>query len=103
MSSYLETILAKIESKNPEHAAKLRKNNAYLGSGYVVMANEFFGKYNQYLERENKSLDFSVDCYLKMHEDMLEERVAFIKTGAYSGTSFEEVEKRVYGNPDIML
>lgn len=102
MSTYLETILSKIASKNPEHAAKLQKNNAHLNGAYFSMANDFFGKYNSYLERENKSLDYSVDCYLTMHQDMLEERISFVETGKYSSTSFDEVEKRVYANPQTM-
>lgn len=33
---------------------------------------------------------------------MLEERLAFIRKGTYSNTSFEEVEKNVYATPEVM-
>jgi 2-polyprenyl-3-methyl-5-hydroxy-6-metoxy-1,4-benzoquinol methylase len=103
MSSYLETIFSKIEVKNPEHAAKLRKNNKDFGEDYSRMANLFFRKYDTYLKKKNKTLDFGVNCYLHMCADMIDERIKFIKNGKYSSTSFDEVEKRVYGNPEIMI
>jgi ubiquinone/menaquinone biosynthesis C-methylase UbiE len=37
-----------------------------------------------------------------MISDMLDERLKFIRKGKYSNTSFEDVEKRIYGNPEIM-
>jgi 2-polyprenyl-3-methyl-5-hydroxy-6-metoxy-1,4-benzoquinol methylase len=103
MSSYLETILYKIEAKNVEHAQKLRKNKYDADDKHAQMAELFLGKYNTYLIKQHKTLDFSVDCYLRMHDDMLKERIKFIKNGKYSSSSFEEVEKRVYDNPEIMV
>jgi 2-polyprenyl-3-methyl-5-hydroxy-6-metoxy-1,4-benzoquinol methylase len=102
MSSLLDIILEKIEARNPEHASKLQKNNATLSEQHASMAEKFFEKYNSYLKSKNKSLDFGVDCYLHMCADMLNERTRFIQTGRYSSNSFNEVEKRVYGNPEIM-
>ena len=37
-----------------------------------------------------------------MIEAMLEERLAFIRKGTYSNTSFEEVEENVYATPEVM-
>lgn len=102
MSSILEIVLDKIEAKNPEHAAKLRKNNEALGEDHAMMAEKFFKKYEAFLKRENKTIDFGVDCYLHMCADMLVERTRFIESGRYSSSSFDEVENRVYGNPEIM-
>ncbi|MBC7643004.1 MAG: class I SAM-dependent methyltransferase [Flavobacterium sp.] len=48
------------------------------------------------------TIDFGVTCYLHMIDDMLEERYNFLRTGQYSNTSFEAVEKRVYGDSKIM-
>jgi len=102
MSSHLEHILTTIGNIHPEHASKLSGNNSYLNGAYTSMAESFFGKYEAYLHKINKTIDFGVSCYLHMHDDMLEERIKFIQTGSYSSTSFVEVERRVYGNPEIM-
>ena len=102
MISYLKNILLKIEAINPEHADKLNKSNNASDENYSAMANRFFGKYDNYLQKINRAIDFGVDCYLHMHSDMLQERIKFIQSGKYSSVSFDEVEKRVYGNTEIM-
>ena len=102
MNNYIELLLEKIGTKNPGHAAKLKKNLEGLGEEYFEMAQRFYSKYDAYLKQEEKTLDFGVDCYLKLCADMMEERIKFIETGKYSSSSFEEVEKRVYGNSDTM-
>ena len=102
MDSYLEIILNKIEVKDSKHAHKLRKSLYELGEEYILKANSFYKKYSMYLENENKTLDFGVDCYLHMMDDMLDERIEFIRNGKYSSSSFDEVEKRVYKNPVTM-
>jgi len=98
----LDALIAKIRAKNPSHADKIEPITQALGTGFHKSANAFFEKYHSYLKRNNLSLDFSVDCYLHMIEDMLEERFNFIRTGNYSNTSFDDVEQRVYGNSEIM-
>lgn len=102
MNDILQEILDKITLKNPNHAAKLLSNINNLDDDYKDTANNFFNKYNDYLVNVNKTIDFGVDCYLHMIADMLEERFNFIRTGQYSNTSFDAVEKRVYGDPKIM-
>ena len=102
MTNILQEILDKIALKNPNHAAKLLINIDDLDANYHKTANDFFNKYNEYLLKTNKTIDFGIDCYLHMIADMLEERFNFIRTGQYSNTSFDAVEKRVYGDPKIM-
>jgi 2-polyprenyl-3-methyl-5-hydroxy-6-metoxy-1,4-benzoquinol methylase len=102
MNNYIELLLEKIGTKNPEHVAKLKKNLEAMGGEYFEMAERFYSKYDAYLKQQGKTLDFGVDCYLKLCADMIEERIKFIETGRYSSSSFEEVEKRVYGNSDTM-
>lgn len=102
MSTILKVILDKIKAKNPKHYEKLVAHLEGYGADYENLANSFFNKYNEYLERNQKSIDFGVDCYLHMIDDMLEERFKFIREGKYSNSSFDDVEKRIYGNPEIM-
>jgi 2-polyprenyl-3-methyl-5-hydroxy-6-metoxy-1,4-benzoquinol methylase len=102
MRNYLEEILLKLESKKPDHAKKLRLNTNYLNELYVIRANDFYFQYEKHLLRENADLDFSIDCYLRMLDDMAIERMSFLRQGKYSSGSFEEVQKCIYSNPDMM-
>ena len=102
MQGILQEILNKIATRNPNHAEKLQQNLEVLDNQYQQTANAFFDKYHNYLLKNNMAIDFGIDCYLHMIDDMLEQRFDFIRTGQYSNTSFADVEKRVYGNPEIM-
>ena len=102
MNTSLEQILNKIESQNPVHFLKLKTNLADLDTDFTIAANNFFDQYFSYLNRNNIEIDFGINCYLHMISDMLEERIKFIREGSYSNTSFDDVEKRIYGNPEIM-
>lgn len=102
MGNYLEVILDKLDVKNPPHTAKLRQNLNYLGDEPALLAQGFFTQYDAYLVRENLSLDFGIDCYLHMLEDMARERIRFTRNGRYSSSSFREVEKKIYCRPEVM-
>lgn len=102
MLHLLDNILNRIKEKNPNHALKLEANLGHLGSEFKRSADVFFEQYQRYLNENGMDLDFGIDCYLHMIEDMLQERLRFIREGKYTNTSFEEVEKRVYGNSQIM-
>lgn len=102
MSHYLNTIINKIKVQNPDHADKATKYLSEFDERIISKAESFYHKYSNYLAEENKTLDFGVECYLKMVDDMIKERMKFIRTKKYSSSSFNEVEQRVYANPDIM-
>lgn len=102
MGFIIEEIIEKIGLKNPEHASKLLKNLAGLEDEIYPASEAFFQRYYAYLANEGKTIDFGVDCYLHMCDDMIEQRHKFIETGKYTSTSFDEVENRVYGNDTIM-
>ena len=102
MKNYIEYLLSRIEGKNPSHFIKLKENLKDLGDDYFNLANPFYEKYDKYLKANQLTLDYGIDFYLKMIEAMLEERLAFIRKGTYSNTSFEEVEKNVYATPEVM-
>ena len=62
----------------------------------------FLNKYKNILENDNKTLDYAVECYIKMLSDFNYESIKFLQTGEYSNKSFEDVRKKVYNNPEIM-
>jgi len=102
MINYIELLLNKISAKNQKHATKLRENLKHLSDDYFHLGNSFYEKYEKYLHSQKLTLDFGVECYLRMSEDMVEERIKFIQNGKYSNTSFAEVDKTVYSNPGVM-
>lgn len=102
MQYLIEIILKKIALNNPSHAEKLKSNMQGLEKDLFPDSEPFLRKYEQYLERNGNTIDYGVDCYLRMYSDMLEERWKFKKSGTYSNTSFEEVKENVYNNTDIM-
>lgn len=99
---YIDEIVNKIADANPVAGKKLRKNLLRFSDEHRSRSQVFFEEYVEYLKSINKTIDFSVDCYLKMTGDMFFERVKFLESGKYSKSSYKEVEKTIYDNPDIM-
>ncbi len=102
MGSYLDKILDYIGDKNPMHYKKLKKNAYRNDTQYLERTEAFFKNYEELLTKENKDLPYALDCYLHMCSDMMYEQIRFAETGVYTSTSFDEVNKRVYGNPEVM-
>lgn len=102
MVSEIEYIIKRVEELNPLHSKKLKRNLKSTSQEYDNRASSFFRKYIQLLNEQGKDLDYAVDCYLKMIADVNFESVKFFETGQYSSKSFDEVNARVYGNPEIM-
>ena len=102
MSHYIDEIYQKIESLNVIHAKKLKKNIASYDENYYRESDDFLLKYNKYLSRENKTVDYAITCYLHMIADMTAETIQFLQTEKYRNSTFDEVNKDVYANPEIM-
>lgn len=102
MNLTLQSIIERIQQQDTLHAKKLKRNLKNLSSDYETKCNVFLEKYQNYLSSSNKSLENGVDNYLKMIADFMYEQLRFSETGKYSSTSFEEVNKRVYNNPEVM-
>ena len=102
MENLFQQILDRITELNPMHGKKLKKSVKSLGPDYFNKAEEFYQKYNRILISNGKTIEFGIDCYLHMCNDMLFEQLRFIETGKYSNSSFDEVNKNVYDNPAVM-
>ncbi|MCK9612006.1 MAG: methyltransferase domain-containing protein [Bacteroidales bacterium] len=102
MQKTLDYIIDSISSKNKLHAKKIKNNIKNFDEEYYTRADNFFKKYLTILQKDNKTIDYAIDCYLQMIADINYETVQFAKTGEYSSKSFEEVNKRVYSNPEVM-
>ncbi|QIY91427.1 class I SAM-dependent methyltransferase [Chryseobacterium gallinarum] len=101
----IEHLIESIAAKNTIHGKKLQKNFLSLKeeNNYISDFNTFIKKYKDILEKKNLSFDDSINYYLKMIGDFNEEMLDFTRTGQYRNTSFEEVNKAMYDNPDVMV
>src|SRR5215212_658471 len=95
-------ILTLIENGDPVYGQKLRHRLSGMDEHYLQSAADYFARYDAALALEGKSIDFGIDCYLKLSEDMTAERVAFIRSGKYANSSYKEVEQKIYGNAAVM-
>lgn len=102
MNPMLQQIVGRIDELNPIHAKKIRKTLDQFDEGYFKKVGQFLVKYNKLLTDRGKDLNYGVDCYLRMCGEMMYEQLRFRETGKYSSTSFDEVNARVYNNPEVM-
>jgi len=102
MGHHLNYIYDKIDTLSPVHSRKLKKNLEFFDSRYHKLADAFFDKYIPLLQLENKTLDYSINCYLHMVDDVNNETIEFLRTGKYTSSTFNEVNNRVYARPEIM-
>jgi SAM-dependent methyltransferase len=102
MNNIINNIYNKIEVLSPIHAKKLKKNIAYFDDLYYERLNTFMHKYNKLLKSNGKTIDYAINCYLKMIADITTETIDFFHTGKYTSSMFDEVNKRVYANPETM-
>jgi 2-polyprenyl-3-methyl-5-hydroxy-6-metoxy-1,4-benzoquinol methylase len=102
MNESLQNIIDKIQLTDPLHAKKLKRNLKNLNQDYLEKCEAFIAKYDRYLKGIDKDLEFGIECYQRMIADFMYEQLRFMETGKYSSTSFDEVNKRVYNNPEVM-
>lgn len=98
----IKEIIQKIVVINPLHGKKVKKLLTKFDDEYIDRANSFLSRYDTILKKEGKTMDYAIECYLKMIADFNTETIGFLETGKYSSSSFKEVNKRVYDNPEIM-
>ena len=101
MNTFRE-ILHKIDEIDPLHAKKIKIDLADFDASFYNKADLFVNRFNSYLNKKGKTLEYGVDCYFKMIADVRSETKHFVRTGQYSSKSFDEVNRRVYNNPDVM-
>jgi len=102
MNKYIDYIYNKISTLNPLHAKRLKKNIDSFDENYDKLAGAFFDKYIAILQSQNQTIDYAIDCYLKMIADVNAETIDFLRTGKYSSNTFDEVNARVYARPETM-
>ena len=94
-----DKIIKRIEFLKPKMAKKIRES---LYRVDIRTMEEYLIPYEEYMLSIGESLDYGVDCYLKLCDSMLYERIRFMQTGHYSSNSVGEVNERVYDNSIVM-
>ncbi|CAN5286253.1 class I SAM-dependent methyltransferase [soil metagenome] len=100
--NYLQYIIDNVSERNVFAAKKLKKSLKQVDADHESSANLYFEKYFAYLKNKGIDYDYANTCYLKLLNDMLEQRAKFLETGKYANTSYKQVEKSIYSNPQIM-
>jgi 2-polyprenyl-3-methyl-5-hydroxy-6-metoxy-1,4-benzoquinol methylase len=98
----LAYVVDQIKTLNPLHGKKLSKNLKKQDETYYQQADKFLLRYGNLLADAGKDMDYSIECYLQMIADVNYESVQFMQTGEYTSKSFEEVNQRVYNDPNVM-
>lgn len=102
MSALLPSILDNISARDLELGTRLRSYVEAMDSAYHARADDFFDRYRQYLGSQGRDLQFGIDCFLYLHHSLAQLRADFLASGRYRNTSFDEVNRDVYANPDMM-
>jgi len=93
---------ARIRERSPKYAAKIGAHLARMSPDFINRAEKYLTRFEEVLVSRGKDLDYGIDCHLRLRDEMLDERMQFLRTKHYSSSSFTEVQRRVYANPEIM-
>jgi 2-polyprenyl-3-methyl-5-hydroxy-6-metoxy-1,4-benzoquinol methylase len=88
--------------KSPLQKKKMEKYLSTRDEVFFDEAEEFSGKYISYLESENIPIEYAVEAYQKLCNDMMKCQVYFMKTGKYPTSSSEEANQNIYSNEAVM-
>jgi len=101
--SNIKFILNYIYKKSPLQRKKI---DSFLVSRDENFYNEFEGflvLYINYLNNNNLNIEYGIDAYLKMVNDMFRSQVHFMRTGKYPVSKIKEAVDNVYNNSTEML
>jgi 2-polyprenyl-3-methyl-5-hydroxy-6-metoxy-1,4-benzoquinol methylase len=102
LNNIIDNIIQLLKVKSPLVAKKIMRNLKRVDSRHAQFAAYYFNKYDNYLNKQGKSLEYGVDCFVRLMNDMLFLRTEFLQSGKYINTSFDEVNRAVYSNPFVM-
>lgn len=100
--SVLARTLRRINDRDPDYGRKLETDFARMDSAFFERAERFLGNFERFLAAKGRALDHGIDCHLRLRTSMIQERIDFLRSGRYANSSFADVERSVYGNPEIM-
>lgn len=101
-ASVLSLVTRRIVERSPQYGKKLSARLASKDDRFFQRAERFLSRFEHFLQASHKDLNWGVDCHLRLHDAMVQERINFLRTGRYASSSFAEVEQRVYSNSEVM-
>ena len=98
----LPAAVRRVISADPKLGRRIGQFVQLCDSEYRTRAEEFFHRYQTFIGSQGKTFEFGVDCFLRLQRSMRQQRIEFVESGKYANTSFEEVRRSVYANPEMM-
>ncbi len=98
----IDRVIELLKTKSPLAAKKAMRNLKLVDDRHQFFTEFYFSKYIKYLDTLKRSIEFGVDCYVSLTNDMISLRNDFLQTGRYANKSFDEVNRVVYSNPRVM-
>lgn len=99
---YFDLIIDSISKKSPLQKKKIRNILETRDDNFLLKAEHFAEDYIGYLEHNNISLDYAINAYLSLCQDMIKSQIKFMKTGTYSINSSSVADHSVYQNEKEM-
>src|SRR5260221_4447540 len=87
---------------SPLQKKKLEKYLLTRDDWFFKQAEEFSIQYIGYLESESIPVEYAIEAYQKLCNDMMKCQIYFMKTGKYPANSSEEANENIYANETIM-
>ena len=103
MSTLLGDLTDWVCADDPVYAPVLRAHLSRMDGVFQDRATQFFSRYKSFIESTGRPIEFGLECFKTLRASVQEERVAFLRTGRYSNTSFADVNRAVYDNPAVMV
>ena len=98
----LQVAIDRISTLDPKLGQQLRSLPEASVPEYQARAESFLRRYKLYAESLCLTFESGIDCFIHLQHSVEEQWKTFFKTGRYASTSFEEVNRAVYSNPEIM-
>ena len=102
MHTFLNKVLDYLNKNNSAQYQLLSKKLEQQSEKYFYDVEVMLTKLNALLMSSGQTFEFGLNCYNKKLKDIFEEYLWLLRNGTYRYSSFEEVNNRVYSNPDIM-
>jgi len=99
----IELVLEYLYDKAPLQRKKIEKFFLNKDVEFMTEFEDFLDSYILYLENNNISIEYGVDAYLKMVQDMFKSQVKFMRTGKYPISTTEHAIVNVYNDKKEML
>ena len=95
-------VISIISKKSPLQRKKLVQYIKAKDKLFITDFEKFLTDYDGYLATEKLRIEYAIDSYLKMCDDMVKSQIYFMKTGKYPLSDEEQAFHKVYDNDNEM-